>query len=258
VGHGQSGVVSILCGDLPDRHGDGGRRATLFNPTDAQSAYRSIEHTPLEQASERWLRIGAPSTYFYAQVLNPSFLTEMKNVRLQVMLGETQDLIEKLKNNELDLVIATQKISLPRLHYVFLQQENFCLVFPKSLALAVSDPDDLTQVETWLSQQRWISYSAQMPIIRRYWQSVFSKRPDFDPQIIIPDLQAIMRCVEQGMGVSIVPNYLLSGIQGSPSVYVPWHPKAEVSNSLYLACQQDRVREPTMSLAMSKLLESVT
>ena len=191
-------------------------------------------------------------------MLVSSFLNELTNMRLQVMLGETQDLIEKLKNNELDLVIATQKISLPRLHYVFLQQENFCLVFPKSLALEVSDPNDLTKVETWLSQQRWISYSAQMPIIRRYWQSVFSKRPDFDPKIIIPDLQAILRCIELGMGVSIVPNYLFSGIQGNPPVYIPWQPKVEVRNNLYIVCQQERVREPIIGLAMTKLLESVT
>ena len=245
------------------------RTARRMVPTDAaQKLYpqviasierlEAIEHTPLDQASAPWLRLGAPVTYFTEQVLNPRLFTQLETVRLQVMLGETVGLIDSLKNNELDLVIATQKLSLPRLHYDFLQQESFSLVLPASMRLEVADLNDPVQVEAWLSQQRWISYSAQMPIIRRYWQSVFNKRPDFDPLMIIPDLHAILRSIEHGLGISILPNYLLSAALARQAVHIPWQPVNEVTNALYLACQLERAKEPLIKLAMTRLRESLT
>jgi DNA-binding transcriptional LysR family regulator len=244
------------------------RTARRMVPTDAaQKLYpkiiasierlEAIEHMPLGQATMPWLRLGAPHTFFYEQVLNPSLFKQLEKARLDVVLGETPQLIEKLKANELDLVIATQKISQPRLHYVTLHQEQFVLVLPKSLQLNIVNRDDIMQVEAWLSQQTWISYSAQMPIIRRYWQTVFNKRPEFEPQMLIPNLHAILRCIELGLGVSILPDYLIrNGADENKRVHTPWHPTAEVSNSLYLVCQQDRLREPLLNLAMNNLKQN--
>ena len=244
------------------------RTARRMVPTDAaQKLYskviasierlEAIEHTPLEHVATPWLRLGAPATYCQAHVLRPAIIHGLGKVRLDVTLGETPALIEQLKNNNLDLVIATQKLNLPRLHYIYLQQEQFVLVLPKSLPLAVSDKNDPQQVEAWLSQQRWISYSAQMPIIRRYWQTVFKKRPEFEPAMLIPDLHAILRCIEREMGVSILPDYLLKQSDGEAAVQTPWQPEVAISNSLYLVCQQDRLREPLIEQAINILQQEL-
>ena len=245
------------------------RAARRMVPTDAaQKLYpriiasierlEAIEHLPLGESSRPWLRLGAPATFFYEQVLDPVLLEQLENVRLDVVLGETPALIEKLKENALDLVIATQKISQPRLHYASLQQEHFVLVLPKSLQPNIRDTNDVMQVEAWLSQQHWIAYSAQMPIIRRYWQTVFNKRPEFEPHLLIPDLHTILRCIELGLGLSILPQYLLrSRTTDSTRLHTPWQPTAEVSNMLYLVCQQDRMREPLMRLVMNKLKQEL-
>jgi len=212
----------------------------------------AIEHASLADSDVPGLRVGAPITYFYEQVLPRISHDNLAQLRLQLVLGETNALIEKLRNNELDLVFSTQKISQPRLHYVFLGHEIFKLVLPKSLDMRVTDSQDLDQIETWLSQQCWISYSVDMPIIRRFWQTVFTKRPDFEPRLIIPDLHTILRSIELGMGISILPDYLLSDMHISRNFHIPWQTHPEVKNALYLVCQQDRVREPVISLALAK------
>jgi len=181
----------------------------------------------------------------------------MKDVRLDIIPGETPHLIEKLKANELDLVIATQKLSQPRLHYISLQQEQFVLVIPRKMKFAVSDTNDLQQIETWLGQQAWISYSAQMPIIRRFWLTLFNKRPDIEAQTIVPNLHAILRCIEMGQGISILPNYLLSGKQKNSRVQTPWTAPIAVYNTLYLACQQDRIKEPLIKMSISNIQEAI-
>jgi DNA-binding transcriptional LysR family regulator len=242
------------------------RTARRMVPTDAaQKLYpkviasierlEAIEHTPLAEAGLPWLRLGAPNTYFYEQVLNPSLFARLDKLRLDVVVGETPALIEKLKANELDLVIATQKISQPRLHYVQLPHEHFMLVLPKAMQPDITGHMGLAQMEAWLSQQAWISYSAQMPIIRRYWQTVFNKRPDFEPQMIVPDLHAILRGIELGLGISILPDYMLRGENTNTQVHTPWQAPVEVSNALYLVCQQERAKEPMISLALKSVKE---
>ncbi len=214
----------------------------------------AIEHASLADSDTPWLRVGAPITYFYEQVLPRIRHDNLAQLRLQLILGETSALIEKLRNNELDLVLSTQKLSQPRLHYVFLGFETFKLILPKSLDMRVTDLQDLDQIETWLSQQHWISYSADMPIIRRFWQTVFKKRPDFEPRLIIPDLHTILRSIELGMGISILPDYLLTDIHISRNIHIPWQTHTEVKNALYLACQQDRLRKPAINSAIARFL----
>lgn len=238
------------------------RTARRMEPTEAaQQLYpkvvasierlEAIEHTPLEEADAPYLRLAAPITYFYEKLLDPAFLTQLNKFRLELVFGETRGLIEKLKDNEVDVVIATQRISLPRIHYVSVLKEHFVLVLPKSLQLGVSTADDATHIESWLSRQTWISYSTQMPIIRRYWQTVFNKRPDFEPRMIVPDLHSILRCIGLGMGVSILPDYLLQADEARRHVHTPWRPADEISNVLYLACQQERMKEPLISMTIN-------
>lgn len=240
------------------------RSARRMEPTEAaQKLYpkvvasierlEAIAYSPLEEADLPWVRLASPLTYFYEKLLNPSLLTHLGKFRLEVSLGETRDLIEKLKDNEVDMVIATQRTSLPRIHYVPLLKEHFVLVMPKSLPLAVSATNDLEKMDAWLSRQDWISYDTQMPIIRRYWQTVFNKRPDFGPRMVIPDLHSILRCIELGQGLSILPDYLVGAAEAGRNVHIPWRPPVEISNVLYVACQQERMKEPLISMTINAL-----
>ena len=211
----------------------------------------AIEHLPLQGASSPWLRLGAPLTYFMEYATER--LSINTDLRLVVEFGETQALIGKLLQQDLDLVIATQKPSVPRLHCVRLEQEIFHIVaHPGVQAPDKSSPQ---AIEQWLMQQQWISYSHEMPIIRRYWQQVFHKRPEIEPRYIIPDLHAMLRAIACGCGVSILPDYLLRLPFNSVNLHIPWRPPVQVSNSILLVCLQERLREPHIAAAL-KLLDA--
>lgn len=203
----------------------------------------AIEHSlpSLDQAP--WFKLGVPSTYFYHQLLKHDVFTKIDQIRFEMVYGETDSLIKALLDNKLDAVVATQKIPQRRLLFTPLSQEVFQLAMPQSWQMK---SDELPVMEAWLSQQVWISYSREMPIIRRYWQQVFNKRPDFEPQMIIPDLQGIFRAVELGLGASILPDYLLQQKGGDTLISTPWSSVPQVDNTLYLVCHQDRVREPML------------
>jgi DNA-binding transcriptional LysR family regulator len=97
-------------------------------------------------------------------------------------------------------------------------------------------------MESWLSEQDWISYSPDLPIIRRYWQMVFGRRPDILPKFIIPDLLSIIRAVELGLGLSIVSTYLCRRALEEQRISMLSIAPQEIGNQLYIACRPNRLR----------------
>lgn len=186
------------------------------------------------------LRVGAPSEFFYEIGLERLAAAENLDCRLWLSFGKTADLIAQLQADELDIVIATQKVPEKGLHHLPLMSETFVIIAPNYITL----PSGLSLAETeaWLSQQTWISYSSELPIIRRFWQSVFDKRPEMLPQLIIPDLRAIIRAVELGLGLSVMPLYLCRSRVGK-SLHIPWQAPHDSSNQLYIVCQRRRLKE---------------
>jgi DNA-binding transcriptional LysR family regulator len=184
------------------------------------------------------LRIGVPREFFYMQGMPLLAAAQTPSYQLELVLGQTPALLESLKSSQLDGVIATQQLSLGTLHYQPLMTEKFILVGSASMA-AIAKPEDQALL-SWLEQQAWISYSAELPIIRRYWQEVFGRHPSITPRLIIPDLLMILRGVELGLGISVLPEYLCREALDENRLQILWQSERASTNPLYLVCQRER------------------
>lgn len=146
------------------------------------------------------VRLGAPLEFFYEvaleRLVNASF-------RLELRFHETRELIQALEDAKLDAVIATQRLTTRALEYRAITEEAFVLVGSPSL----SAPSD-GSLETWLNAQRWVSYGPELPIIRRFYRANFARRPEIQPALVVPDLRAVLRALELGAFVSVLPDYL--------------------------------------------------
>lgn len=179
------------------------------------------------------LRLGAPREYFHDIGLAYLAKASPANYRLALSFGETTELIGRLASNDLDAVIATQRLGIRQIDYAELAREEFCIVAPKRMKI----PKLLarTRIEQWLRAQPWISYGPDLPLIRRYWQVVFGRRPDIVPRLVIPDLLSIIHAVELGLGISVVPSYLCrSALQRKAIRLIP-ATRQRVGNQLFLA-----------------------
>jgi DNA-binding transcriptional LysR family regulator len=183
------------------------------------------------------LRCGSPREYF-AEVALDSFVR--LPYRLLLHFGETRALIEDLEREQLDIVIATQQIASREVEYHKIDEECFRLVGPPDLEPLARDPsgsetEQLETVECWLTAQKWISYGVELPIIRRFWQQCFRKRPGFQATLVIPDLHAIALAIEEGGGISILPDYLCREPLEAGRLRVLWEPSQRVTNEFWLA-----------------------
>jgi len=220
---------------IPTEHGKAlySRTASALDGLEKVSANlqnASITEVPI-------IRLGTPLDYFHE--IGFKKLKESQ-LRLQIELGEADKMIDNLSHGRLDAVIATQQLQAANIDYTTIDQEDFCLVAPANDML----PADLNktgkpnQIEHVLLDKNWISYSAELPIIRRFWHVAFKRRPTIEPVMIVPSLLLIRKAVEFGVGISVLPRYLCRELLNTGEIKILWEPKKSMLNDLWIATRK--------------------
>lgn len=221
------------------------RRPRRMVPTErGKELYTQIAQSfdKLEQTSQRLigsattenplLRVGSPLEYFYEVMVErlPS-----ASFRLWFEFDTAPNLAQRLEQNDLDVIVTPQRTPSRTINYQYLTEESFWLVGSPQQKLPI-DPllsENLDAFEAWLVNQRWISYGVELPIIRRFWQQIFHHRPDFQPILVMPNLHTIIKAVELGYGLSILPDYLCRRGVEAKRLKRLWSPPSTVSNELW-------------------------
>ncbi len=208
-----------------------------------------------EVAEQPLVRLGAPAEYYYVVALER---LAMATARMWIRFGDARGLLDALARDELDLVIATQRLPAEGVEFSRLADERFLLVSASDLqSPGITGPDagSLAGMADWLSLQRWISYGVDLPIVRRFWQQVFGRRPQIQPALVIPDLRAILRAVELGQGISLIPHYMCQEAIDAGRVRILWQPPKPVTNELWLAYRRTDRSDPDLQ-AIRLLLQT--
>lgn len=175
------------------------------------------------------IRLGGPVEYIHHKLLRS---LDHLPYRLNINFGRSKELLDLLKEGKLDVVIATQHIPLQGLQYVRLDTERFHLVGKTQLREEFSSKGK-SEIRQFLKQQDWISYGVELPIIRRFWMEVFSERPSLIPKVIVPDLRVIKSLIEQGVGISVLPDYLIQQELAEHSLNELWAPPQDILNEIW-------------------------
>jgi DNA-binding transcriptional LysR family regulator len=162
----------------------------------------------------------------------PEFLTEMvlpalaalagTGLRLRVTLGLSDDLVRGLESGALDLAVLTGRPRQRRLVAHALYDEEFVLV---AAPFCESDPE----------RAPLVSYAEELPIIRRYWRSVFDTRTGRTADVVVPNLHAVRAAVLAGAGCSVLPEYLCRADLAAGRLVLLHEPEVPPLNTLFLA-----------------------
>jgi DNA-binding transcriptional LysR family regulator len=199
------------------------------------------------------IRLGAPQEFFAERVLNQ--LPKAENTFYRVQFGLTQHLLEKLLEGQLDAIIATQQIARSDIEYQLIFEENFWLVAPPETIVPIASElqADLTLLEQWLRTQPLIAYSEDLPIVRRFWRTVFGRRMDVIPKLVLPDLRMIRQAIHNGFGFSILPDYLCAEMVAHSQLNLVHTPSNPVKNQLWLAYRKSEQQSPRVKLWLEML-----
>jgi DNA-binding transcriptional LysR family regulator len=207
----------------------------------------TLRDTPIKEVPT--IRLGVPLDYFHIVGIEK---LKKSQLQLHIEIGDAEKMIESLSRGKLDAVIATQQIRGNNLDYLKIGTEEFCLVaspeiqLPRNLTSKKSPPNE---IEQFLLEQNWISYSADLPIIRRFWHVAFNQRPDIKPLMVVPSLLAIRKAVETGWGVSVLPLYICEQPLREGKLSILWKPKKAILNDLWIVTRKvDRNKPHIISL----------
>ncbi|KOV82987.1 LysR family transcriptional regulator [Nocardia sp. NRRL S-836] len=184
-------------------------------------------------ALEGVVRIGGAAEFMTARGLPALAPLTQRGVRFEVTLGLAADLLAALRDARLDVVLSSVRPGAGFTVTPFADEE-FLLVGPPVLAQTVSPALLAEDPVRALEHLPLVAYSADLPIVRRYWRSEFGRRPPNPVAVVVPDLRAVLAAVVAGAGVSALPRYLAEPALATGSVELLHRPEVPPLNTLYL------------------------
>ncbi|AQS93053.1 LysR family transcriptional regulator [Polaribacter sp. BM10] len=188
------------------------------------------------------LNIGMCSEMFQL-ILEPEI--KKLNFDLVARFGAHTDLIKDLNNGILDLVITPKKQVEKKslVEYIPFSKERIVLIAGSKTDTSVItshiNSKNFKNLEEELLKNLWYSSSNEMEHFRRFWFENFNKKPSFKPNYILPNITSIIRCLKNGIGLALVPDFLCEEQILKKEIKLVWKGKIKTENTLYFALRTD-------------------
>ena len=143
------------------------------------------------------VRLGGASEFLAAVGLPAVGPLVADRLLLAVTTGLADDLLDRLRNGELDVVVSAVRPRGRTLPAMPLFDEEFALVASPQRA---SD----------LDEHPLLAYGHDLPILRRFWRHSFGIRLERKAALVAPDLRALAAAAVAGAGVTVLPTYLIA------------------------------------------------
>lgn len=197
----------------------------------------------LERAGQS-LRVSARSSGPLRLGCTPEFLQGYVlprltgNTPLLVSFGEARDLQAGVEAGTLDAALVSLAAQSRALSERALLSMPFVLIAPTQW-----QPPALPDA-AWLNAQPWVSYSLELPVTRRFFVQALGERFGARPALVAPDLRAVVRAVEGGLGASLVPLFAAAESLSTGRVQELWQVReqipAEQWRMVYRVADEDR------------------
>ncbi|MFJ9827141.1 LysR family transcriptional regulator [Streptomyces sp. NPDC101160] len=212
----------------------------------ARSLGKEVVHRPLY--------VGGPVELVTTRLIPSVSDLVAEGTQFRFRFGLAEDLLADLSAGELDLVLSTIRPRSRGIRATPLVDEEFVLL--ASAELAARLPLDRLAAEgpAVLADVPLVSYAESLPIIRRYWRTVFDTVPAVTPTLVVPDLRGALAAVRSSAGISVLPSYLCAEELAAGEVVPLLQPEVPPINTFYLAVRQDELPHPLLTLLHGHLL----
>jgi DNA-binding transcriptional LysR family regulator len=203
---------------------------------------------------EGTVQLGGPVEFLTQRVL-PSLAPLVRlGLYLRVTLGNTEQLLEALSENDLDLAIVGQHKKVRNIDSEPIYQEGLVLVAAPSWMNHIPRKGELNVRH--LDGIPLLAYSEEMPQIQEFWESAFEVAPDARPAVIVPNLRALMTMTIAGAGMAVLPRYYCDSELRNGDLTQLVEPRTPPSSRLMLASTSRSLRVPRNRSVRDALLKA--
>jgi DNA-binding transcriptional LysR family regulator len=180
------------------------------------------------------------------------------NFNLIAEFGEYRELLKKLSQGIIDIVVTPHKIEKTGLIFHPFSQEHIILIAGKGTDISRFKPaleaNNKKEVLNWMATQTWYGIAGDNEHLHRFWQTNFETRPDFRPNFIVPNIHSIVRSLSNSPGLAVIPDFLCAKDIQAGNITLLWKGYQPIKNILYFASQKHSLY-PDQIQAIRKLLE---
>ncbi|MFF3337011.1 LysR family transcriptional regulator [Streptomyces sp. NPDC002888] len=180
------------------------------------------------------VHLAGPSELLCVRVLPALVPLVADGVQLRVTQGLPEPLLEEMRAGRHDLVIATRRPRGRALESVPLADEEYLLVANPVWAERLAGHPGADDLCTALRDVPMVTYAEDLPIVRRYWRTIFGKQLTALAAVTVPNLYAVLSAVNAGAGVSVLPRSLCQEYLDSGRLALLHDPEEPPLNTLFL------------------------
>lgn len=193
------------------------------------------------------VHLGGPADLLAAKALPALAPLLEQGIRLRTRLGITAALLDDLAHDRLDVVIATQRLPMRGIVFEPLFDEHFVLVGNPRWASRIGLDAVRALGAAALADVPLIAFTDDLPIIRRYFRTVFNAAVTGGAAVTVEDLRAVLATVVAGGGISVLPSYLCREQVARGELVVLATPAEPPGNTIYLAARSAARQHPRVA-----------
>ncbi len=208
--------------------------ARVAEPLDQLEALLGDLDAGRARPAARPVRLGSSPEVFAAVVL-----PRLAGLDLDVVAtyGSDAALTALVERGELDLALTAATPSRRSVHAAPIGGTSFALVASREVA-PVEPLGDLAALAAFLAGRPWVSYSLELPRTRRFWSAVLGRPFSARARLVAPDLRAVLRAVELGLGVSLLPRFICEDAIAAGRIAELFPVGALVAEEPWFACSR--------------------
>ncbi|MFE4691632.1 LysR family transcriptional regulator [Streptomyces sp. NPDC056749] len=197
------------------------RRARGVTPTTVgdELAHRAAPHLDAlvdiveagldEESGTRTLHLAGPPEFTSVRALPALTPLISQGLALRsTFVTSSEDMWEGLAAGHHDLAITTARPRGGPMTSTTLCDEEHVLVAAPRWAGRLGPGVLRHKGSVLLEQLPVVEVHESLPLISRYWATVFDSRPAASAAVIAPDLRAVLECAAAGAGLAVLPRYL--------------------------------------------------
>lgn len=219
-----------------------------------------IAETGLDEDSHvRTLHLAGPPEFTAERAL-PA-LTELtgedgQGFALRASFGNAEETLEGLGAGHHDLAITTARPRGALLTATPLCDEEHVLVAAPRWAAEVGPGKLRRKGARALEDVPVVEVHESLPLVARYWASVFDCRPASSGMVVVPDLRAVLACAAAGAGLAVLPAYLCSDAIARGEVVALLDPAVPPLRTYFLVVRTGTLAMPHIARAHEWLLRA--
>ncbi len=177
------------------------------------------------------------------------------------LFSDYQNLMQQLLAGTVDLIIVPQQLDASEIEQTPLFEETIVLIASKDI-----DQNEFREIEKvgnkkaiqeWLLTHKWYGAATDHTHFNRFWQNNFKTSPNFRQNFIVPNFNSIIRSLELGSGLAIVPDFLCREAVEQQKLQILWHGTTPTRNQLYFAYRKNSIYKPQIGQILETINKEV-